>query len=158
VGSGSCLSAGSGKESVVSMASEQGLKRKATSGLQSLPKKGRMSDMASMMVVRQAEPVMTARERALTQEKERQRLKAEKEERKRYFRDLRSEAANKIERAEREKEDSKKISGWIETIPECPVFKPTEEEFKDPLKYIKGVEDKVAAKYGEGATCWQMHQ
>lgn len=38
--------------------------------------------------------------------------------------------------------------GWIKNIPECPVFKPTEEEFGDPLVYLQKIAP-VASQYGE---------
>lgn len=38
--------------------------------------------------------------------------------------------------------------GWIKNIPECPVFKPTEEEFGDPLVYLQKIAP-VASQYGD---------
>ncbi|KAJ8631969.1 hypothetical protein MRB53_025305 [Persea americana] len=37
--------------------------------------------------------------------------------------------------------------GWIENIPECPVFTPTKEEFEDPLVYMQRIAP-VASRYG----------
>ena len=32
---------------------------------------------------------------------------------------------------------------WLQGIPEAPTFRPTEEEFADPLKYINGIRAQV---------------
>nr|QEG03046.1 lysine-specific demethylase JMJ706-like isoform X1 [Cymbidium ensifolium] len=37
--------------------------------------------------------------------------------------------------------------GWLDQIPECPVFCPTKEEFEDPLIYLQKVAP-IASKYG----------
>ncbi|KAJ8613625.1 hypothetical protein MRB53_036919 [Persea americana] len=37
--------------------------------------------------------------------------------------------------------------GWIDKIPDCPVFSPTREEFEDPLVYLQQIAP-VASKYG----------
>lgn len=36
---------------------------------------------------------------------------------------------------------------WTETIPECPVYSPTKEEFEDPLVYLQKIAPE-ASKYG----------
>ncbi|KAJ8650531.1 hypothetical protein MRB53_003554 [Persea americana] len=37
--------------------------------------------------------------------------------------------------------------GWLDTIPDCPVFSPTKEEFEDPLVYLQRIAPE-ASKYG----------
>ncbi|XP_077234939.1 lysine-specific demethylase JMJ13-like [Tasmannia lanceolata] len=37
--------------------------------------------------------------------------------------------------------------GWIDTIPDCPVFTPTQEEFEDPLIYLQQIAP-LASKFG----------
>ena len=36
---------------------------------------------------------------------------------------------------------------WIEKVPDCPVFYPSKEEFKDPLIYLQKIAH-IASKYG----------
>lgn len=36
---------------------------------------------------------------------------------------------------------------WVDEIPECPVFRPSKEEFEDPLTYLQTISHK-ASKYG----------
>lgn len=36
---------------------------------------------------------------------------------------------------------------WIDKIPECPVFRPSKEEFEDPLVYLQKIGPE-ASKYG----------
>lgn len=45
-----------------------------------------------------------------------------------------------------EKLDSNDM-GWIDKIPDCPVFSPTKDEFEDPLVYLQHIAP-VASKYG----------
>lgn len=37
--------------------------------------------------------------------------------------------------------------GWLDRIPDCPVFSPTKEEFEDPLVYLQQIAPE-ALKYG----------
>ena len=40
--------------------------------------------------------------------------------------------------------------GWIEKIPECPVYYPGKEEFEDPLVYLQKIAPE-ASKYGNAS-------
>lgn len=37
--------------------------------------------------------------------------------------------------------------GWLDQIPECPVFRPSKEEFEDPLTYLQRIAP-VASQFG----------
>lgn len=37
--------------------------------------------------------------------------------------------------------------GWLDKIPECPVFRPSKEEFEDPLTYLQRIAP-VASQFG----------
>ena len=37
---------------------------------------------------------------------------------------------------------------WVYRVPDAPVFHPTEEEFKDPMRYIQSIQSE-ASRWGE---------
>lgn len=40
---------------------------------------------------------------------------------------------------------------WVARLPDCPVYRPTEEQFKDPVAYIRSIQAE-AARFGACAS------
>lgn len=39
----------------------------------------------------------------------------------------------------------KRQAAWMERLPEAPTFRPTREQFEDPLAYIRSIQQEAAA-------------
>lgn len=43
-------------------------------------------------------------------------------------------------------------AAWMDRLPEAPTFRPTREQFQDPLAYIRSIQQE-AAQFGAGRAC-----